>query len=222
MQRTSLRSPLTLRLGRFAVITDMGQDLSVVLTNRPISQADLFGVVQASLPTSDHMVAVLVFGATPVAFPALAASLPAFTTFSVWADGETSGCLQRVAEGLSALLRSPCLVLTAADHSCVGGWELFRDGSLVQDQWCSGSGYLDVSLEGVSVFASTSHPLPLPPSDRGLGLVSLLAEPTSAVCLRSSSSVLPAGQFLSCHLITALFEDDLPGLTLECLLGGAP
>ena len=198
----------------------MGQDLSVVVADRAINHADLSGVVQAFIPASHHPTVVLAFGATPVAFPALAVTLPSFTVFSIWADGDTSGCLHRVTEGLSALLHSSCAVLTAADHSCVGGWELFRDGVLIQDQWCSGDGYLAVPLRGVAALAGASPQLP--PSQADLGLVSLLAEPTSAVCLWSGSSALHAGSHLSSHQTSALFDADLPGLTLECLLGGAP
>ena len=198
----------------------MGQDLSVVVTARAFTYADLSGVVQSFLPASHHPTVVLAFGATPVSFPALALALPSFTVFSIWADGDTSGRLHRVTEGLSALVHSSCAVLTAADHSCVGGWELFRDGVLIQDQWCSGDGYLVVPLTGVAVLAGAS--LQLPPSQADLGIVSLLAEPTSAVCLRAGSSALHAGSHLSSHQTSALFEADLPGLTLECLLGGAP
>ncbi len=198
----------------------MGQDLSVVVTDRGLNHADLFGVVHAFLPASQHPTVVLAYGATPGTFPALAVTIPAFTVFSVWADGDTSGCLRRLTESLSALLHSACAVLTAADHSCVGGWELFREGVLIRDQWCLGDGYLDVPLQGVAALAGVSRPLPSLEAE--LGLVSLLAEPTSVVCLRSGTSALHAGSLLTSHQMLALLESDLPGLTLECLLGGAP
>jgi len=198
----------------------MGQDLSVVLFDRTIRRAHLCGVLEGSLPRAHHEVAVLVFGATPETFPELAGPLPDFTAFSVWADGETAGWLQRVAENLSAFLGGSCLVLTAADHSCVGGWEFFLEGQLVKDQWCSGTGYLDIALSGLPLV--TNAPVPDWPRVRDLGLVSLLAEPTSAFCFRSIHPALPAGQSLSRHQLTALLELDLPGSTPECLLGGAP
>ena len=197
----------------------MGQDLSVVLTDHTVHQAALHGVLGAALTASDHAFVVLVFGVTPVTLPPLAVALPAFTAFSVWADGDTSGRLQVVAEQLSALSRSSCVVLTAADHSLVGGWEFYREGRLVQDQWCSGNRYLDIALEGLSHIVNA--PLPLSPLVQDLGLVSLLAEPTSGICLRSRSPDLVAGQSFSSHQLTALFEADLLGFTLECLLGGA-
>jgi len=197
----------------------MGQDLSVVLSDRTIPQAVLHGVLGASLSASDHPVAVIAFGATSLTFPPLAGALSVLTAFSVWADGDTSGRLQGVAERLSAFSRSPCVVLTAADHSCVGGWEFFRDGRLVQDQWCTGTGYLDIAVAGLSHIVDA--PLQLSPPVQDLGLVSLLAEPTSGICLWSRSSGLSEGQSLSSLQLNALFEADLSGLTLECLLGGA-
>lgn len=198
----------------------MGQDLSVVLIDRTVHYAQLCGVIEESLPAANHEVAVVALGATPVTFPELAWPLPEFTAFSVWADGETAGRLSCVAAHLSAFLGRSCLVLTAADHACVGGWEFYLRGKLVKDQWCLGSEYLHIALSGLPLVTNT--PVPDWPRVRDLGIVSLLAEPTVAYCLRSSHPALPAGRSLSAPQLTALLELDLPGPTAECLLGGAP
>jgi len=195
----------------------MGQDLGVVFAPVSVLHRDVIAVVERAFAGSTAENIVVAIGESPSASP-LARAFPQFTAFTVWADAEAS--LDTVAALLSrSVAGGRCLVLTAADHSCIGGWQHFQAGQLRGSGWAEGDDYLSIAFEGLALL--TQEPLSCLCDDDRLYLVSSLAEPTEGYCLRTTSRLLKPGQPVAKRLLTRVTEDDIDNATFGCLLGGS-
>ncbi len=96
----------------------MGQDLSIVLTAKKISDKALIDAAKTAFADEppDNLVLLLATNGPP----SLVKALPSFTAFSMWADIEDG--LDQFAKALSREVGT-YIVFTRADHSGVGGWQ---------------------------------------------------------------------------------------------------
>src|SRR5262245_23699998 len=111
----------------------MGQDLSTLFVPRPLEGALLCEVAaEAFARGPEDLVALIVDETTGP--KALRDGFPRFSSVSLWSPDPAPW--DAYARALSAKLPGESLLsVVMADHSCVGGWQLLRDGKAVNGVW---------------------------------------------------------------------------------------
>jgi hypothetical protein len=188
----------------------MGQDVSIVLVARKIpAKRPLKAATRAFSENRSANLLILYSQAGPVC---LRRALPAFTAASVWSDAEDD--LDRFASGLSLSL-GKALVITMADHSCLGGWQVFENGQGGEGEWLEGDGYTDCGIRGIERCWGVELQ---PTAKERLFFVESFLQELSGICVLGSAGGLQAGAPLQGAQVQAIMEHDLAGAELECLL----
>jgi hypothetical protein len=188
----------------------VGQDLSIVLASKKATDATLIDAAKSAFADEppDNLV-LLVATDGP---PSLTKALPSFTAVSLWADTEDG--LDRFAGALSRAVGT-CLVFTMADHSCVGGWQVYVGGEPHGGEWVEGDGYTDAGIRGIEA----AFRLKLrPDKDESLFFAESFISETRGLCVFGSAKGLRPGKPVGSKQVQAIIEFDLPDAELECLL----
>jgi hypothetical protein len=189
---------------------EMGQDVSILFAAENLS-AD--GLVEAAVRAfadqpPDNMV-ILFSNNGP---DCVQRAFPAFTAMTLWADAE--GGLADFATTLSQPARK-VVVLTVADHSCVGGWQIFEGGTAGQSQWVEGQGYTECGLRGIEL----AYGIEIRPSvEEQVLFADGFLRDLAGICVFSSVPDLTSGKRLRSSQVQAIREHDLGETVLDCLL----
>lgn len=188
----------------------MGQDLSIVLAAKKVTDETLVNAAKLAFGTEPPQNLVLFISANGP--PSVMKVLPSFTAVSVWTDAERR--LDRFAEELSRTA-GDCVVFTMADHACIGGWQVYKKGKAGAGKWVEGDGYTATSIQGIE--AAFRVKLRLGKDERDLFAESFMNEPRG-LCVFGSSRGLRPGKPVGREQVQAIMEFDLPDAELECLL----
>ena len=196
----------------------MGQDLTLVFV--PAAVADrTIGDALVSCATELEPANLAILATDPAADPLrLSQFFPEFSCFSVWADRELNA--SHVAGALSRVVAKRVLAVTMSDHACVGAFEVYSGGDLIDEKWVGVDDdderdYTACGWEGFRAAYGIALPVT---DDERLFLVETLAIPSRGICLASTSPHVRSGDTLTPDQIRQIQEDDVPGATYECCL----
>lgn len=188
----------------------MGQDLCIVLIAKKVPDEILIDAAKSAFADEppENLVLLVATGGPP----SLTKAMPSFTAVSLWADAEDG--LEQFARELSRVV-GKCIVFTMADHSCVGGWQIYEKGKSRGGKWVAGDGYTDAAIRGIQ----TAFDLKLQPSeDESAIFVESFVDEPRGLCVFGSAKGLRPGKPVGKKQVQAILEFDLPDAELECLL----
>jgi len=188
----------------------LGQDVSIVFAPGEAAPEQLLeAATRAFAQSPPAHLAILYSRAGPAC---VKEAIPTFTSASVWADADEG--LALFASEVSRLV-GKALVITTADHSCVGGWQLFEKGKRGEGAWREGDGYTQCGLEGIErCFGVRLRPT----EEERLWFVERFLAHLSGVWVFGTAGSFRPGGSLHPRQIQAIIEFDLPEAELECLL----
>jgi hypothetical protein len=188
----------------------MGQDASIILVAKRVTPATSVDTARQAFQGEPPQNLVVLYG--DAAPPSVKAKLPDLTSLSLWADAELTPAPFAI-----ALSRSfgPVLVVTMADHSCTGGWQVFEGGVAGTSVWTDGDDYCECGITGVERAFRVQL---LPDEEERLSFVEYFLTTERGLCVFGQGGVLTPGRTLSLAEVTAIIEYDLPEAELECLL----
>jgi hypothetical protein len=188
----------------------LGQDLSLVIAREEVAPEQL--VEAATRAFAQHPPAHLAILYSREGPACVKKALPTFTSASVWADTEEG--LALFTSELSAQV-SKVLVVTMADHSCVGGWQIFANGERGEGVFLEGDSYTECGIQGIErCFGVRLRPT----KEERLWFVERFLSQLSGVWVLGSAGSFRPGRALTASQIRAIMESDLPEAELECLL----
>jgi hypothetical protein len=194
----------------------MGLDLSLVFVPTRIPADDLRRAVMNSFGDSLPANLVVLYSDGSSCSAAIRQAFKVFTVVSLWGDCGTGAT--RFALEISRRIPAKAVVLTAADHSCVGGYQIIEAGQLLESFWSDPtdveSDYTACGAMGVTSAYGTE--LPGNYEVRFL-LDDLMASP-KGFCIQTSTEMLHPGQPLRPDQVLRVMENDFPDAVFECLL----
>jgi hypothetical protein len=188
----------------------LGQDVSIVFAPGEVAPEQLLdAATRAFAQHPPSHLAILYSREGPTC---VKEALPTFTSASLWADAEEG--LALFASELSRLVNK-VLVVTMADHSCVGGWQLFENGERGEGAWQEGEGYTQCGIQGIEQCFDVQL---RPTEEERLWFVERFLAHLAGIWVFGSAGRCRPGGGLHPGQIQAIMEFDLPEAELECLL----
>ena len=192
----------------------MDQDLSLVFSAARISSDDLRQAVIAAFEDSLPENLVILYSDDSLYAGSIRKAFNSFTVTSLWGDGETG--VTRFALEISKMIPAKVVVLTAADHSCVGGYQIIEAGWLLEADW-SGTGdtdeYTTYGLRGLK----NAYGLEVFDNSGRVSCLKKTPGTPNGICVLTSTRSMHVGPLTSDQILRVI-EDDIPGASFECLL----
>jgi hypothetical protein len=191
----------------------MGVDISVLFVPIRVNPSEILQAADQAFAEATTLNFVALHGDQKSGPSCVRQRFEQYSTVSLWGDQEEG--LPEFARTLSQQWDVPLVALTACDHSCVGGWNIFRKGVETESYSTMGDGYTDCGVQAfLDAYAVTLEPSPL---ERLFFANAFLHKP-EGLCVRSTSSALVSGNRVSELVVQQILEHDFAGVAFECLL----